>query len=733
MKAHKVKNPDPMLICQQAEEWESKFSANNARGKEMIKFISCGEQWDYGVTEKRRRAGKESLTLNVCKKELKKLMAQNSEIEFSLDVHPTTRESQDYIEESHVFSLLLNNIVLTKDIRENITNTFNKSAHYGYAFGEVSYGRIGNDDLSLYPIYIPHKDPSTGFWDSNASLPTKTDGQYCGIKKMLTRKEIREKITDINEKKCRVTDTDNEVIKYFFRQECKAEFRLLLSGKYKRVDLLTIEDENNFMTKKRLSELKASGDIDEDFEMIKTGMIDKIFYKLICNKIDVDAPVEYPTFDLPVPYHASFSTWTPDNATYTIPVAYELKGAQKLLNFINSQIATQSKNSSSTKWIMKPEHVKTQEQQAMAKEINQTEGAMVFGGDINTIIEKPPAQVSQTLIQMSMSLKQVMDEISGISWVADAQATVLSGEAMDKITKNMRLIHAEALAIHVNFFNCVGKLVGQMLPQIITEERTVVIKKMDGTSDALVVNEYTGTGSLRNNIKDLRNKFEYEIKAGANESMQKQNTVKYLTQAYQISPNLLADTADIYFRNLDCKDSGELSRRAAAKIDPSLIAYSQGDMTKANYDKAQQAQQQAQQKAKSDAVQYDPTYQATVAATAAEHRKADAIQKDADTKRIKELGKIINDEQKNDIQLANVLLTAHNAEADHSVKMAESAMNLNSDMINKMRDVIGDDDMPLQGQTEPGAPNAQGGENPNAPAPNPYEMGGAPDASTPNG
>jgi hypothetical protein len=711
-KSQKVENPSADVVYKQAEEWEAKFSENNNRGKEMIKFISCGEQWDAGVTQKRRNSGKESLTLNVCRKELKKLLAQNSEIEFSLDVHPTTRESQDNVEESHAFSLLLSNIVLEKHIRENVTETFDKSAHYGYSFGEVSYCRKGNDDLSLYPTYITHKDPSTGFWDMNAALPTKVDGKFCGIKKMLNRCELMEKIPKISKTKCKVKEKDNEVIKYFFRQECDAEFRLLMNGKYKRVDLLTCEDENNFMTRERLSELMESGDIDEDFELVKTGKIDKIFYKMVCNRTDVFSPIEYPTYDLPLPFHGAFSVWTPDHHTFTIPYGYELKGAQKLFNFINSQIATQSKNSSSTKWFFKPEHVKTPEQIEAAKEINQKEGGLVFGGDTSTIIEKPPAQLSQTLIQMSMGLKQVMDEINGVSWIADAQSTVLSGEALDKITKNMRVMNEKALAVHVDYFNTVGKLFGQMIPQIITEERTIVIKKMDGTSDAMVVNEWTGTGTLKNNIKDLRNKFDYEIKAGPNETMQKQNTVRYLTQAYQISPNLLQDTADIYFRNLDCKDSGELSRRAAAKIDPTLIQYSQGEITKKVYDEAQQAKAKQQQELQKQAVLNDPTYQATLAATSAEHRKADAFQKDADTKRIKEVGTLINNDQKNEIALAEVLLKAHQGDTKHIIDLTQKSMELNSDMVDKMRDVIGDSDMPLQGATEPGAANVQGGENP---------------------
>lgn len=715
----KIKSPDNELIRAQIDDWESKFKENNSRGAEMISFVSCGKQWMPGVVEQRTRNNKESLTLNIVRKELKKMLSQNAEIEFTIDVHPSTREAKDNIQESNIFSLLMNNIALCENTVRSLTASFDKSAQFGYAFGEVSYRRISNDDLSLYPVYIPHKDPRMGFWDINAFTETKIDGKHCGIKRSLTEKDLKKKgYSDKTLSKCAVQKKDNIVVDYWWREEVDADFYLLKSGVFKRKDLLTYEDKNNLMTKEMLEAIRKTGDINSEYELIMEGKMDKIYFKRICNFIDLDAPVEFPTCDLPVPYHGSFTIWTTDYSSYTIPFGYELKGAQKLLNFINSQIATQAKNSSSDKWLFSAEHVREQSHMANAAEINKKEGGLTFGGDISQIRRERPAEVSMSLIQMSQSLKQIIDEINGAMIDAsNAQQTVISGEALDKITRNMRLMNDDALSKHILFVNDVSKLMGQMIPNIITEERAICVKKKDGSSDTIIVNEALGNGEIKNNIKDIRNKFNYVVKASQNEAMQKENTVRYLTQAYQIQPTLLNDTADIYFRNLDCKDAGELSRRAIAKIDPALIAFSQGEI---NEDEYRMAQQKAQQKAIAQQKQNllnDPTYQASVAEAAAEHRKADAYQKDSDTKRIKTLGDIINDDHKNDIELAKVLLSADQGEAQHAIQVLEKSMDVNNQMIDRMREVIGDDDMPLQGQSEPGAANSGGGENPNPPIP----------------
>lgn len=310
-------------------------------------------------------------------------------------------------------------------------------------------------------------------------------------------------------------------------------------------------------------------------------------------------------------------------------------------------------------------------------------------------------------------MKQVVDEIGGAQIDQNnAQQTVISGVALDKITKNMRVINDEAMADHVLFFNDVGKLFGQMLPRVVTEERTLVVKMKDGTGKPIVINQALGTGEVGNDITDVNNKFEYEIKAGASSDVEKENMVRYLTQAYQIAPQLMSSTADIYFRNLNGKDAGELSMRALATIDVNLVQFSQGLITRAEYDQAMQKQQEQQQQQQKQALQNDPNYQSAVAMSAAETEKAKAAQKNSDTQRIKVLAEAIGKESDRDIATAKVLLQADQGSAAHAVDALNAQLAVNDQMIDRMREVIGDNDLALQGEDQPGAPNAQG-DNPN--------------------
>lgn len=721
----RIKDVDNQLIKAQMEGWKSRFEENNVRGKDMISFITQGDQWDNVAANDRIQANKESLTFNICWKEMKRMKSQIKEIEFSLGMFPASKSAEENVGQTNSFSLLMDNIILEKAVVQKVSETFEKCIDFGYSFGQVDFRRVNNSTLSSYPVYVNHKDPMMGFFDLSAYTKTKIDGQYAGIVRVLTEKELKRKYPRITSSKCQIRPQGNVVVDYWFRQPVDKTFCLLLTGEYKRKDCLTFDDKQNLMTQERLRLLKESDEVDEEIELEVKGTIDCIYFKRICNWINLENPKKFPTDDLPLIYHPSGTYWTPDNAEFTVPLGYHLQGAQKLYNYINSQIATQAKACTSDKYLFGPDHVTTQSQLETARNINKTEGGMSFGGDIATIRRERPAELSMSLIQMAQTMKQVVDEIGGAQIDQNnAQQTVISGVALDKITKNMRVINDEAMADHVLFFNDVGKLFGQMLPRVVTEERTLVVKMKDGTGKPIIINQALGTGEIGNDITDVNNKFEYEIKAGASSDVEKENMVRYLTQAYQLNPQLLATTGDIYFRNLNGKDAGELSMRALATIDVNLVQFSQGLITRAEYDQAMQKQQEQQQQQQQQALQNDPNYQSAVAMSSAETEKAKAAQKNSDTQRIKVLADAIGKESDRDIETAKVLLQADQGNAAHAVASLNAQLAVNDQMIDRMREVIGDNDLALQGEDQPGAPNAQG----DNPSQSPQAQEGEPNA-----
>jgi hypothetical protein len=478
------------------------------------------------------------------------------------------------------------------------------------------------------------------FWDKNALHPTKVDGRFCGFCRSLSDKELIEAYPDIKKANW-LKAKDNKVYDYWWREWEEKEYVTLKSGIQKREDLLTFEDMDNIV---------------KDAERV-TRKVCEIYFQRCCEKKVLEGPDKFPLDDLPLVYHPGLTDWSPKKGDITIPYCEYMTGAQQLHNYLLSQLASQAKNSQGDKYFFGKEHVSTQTEKENAKNINARDGGFTFGGDLTKIRREQPAQLSSTLIDLAQLTKQEIDEINGAMIdTQNAQQTVISGEALDKITHNMESINMYFLAGHITFVNQIGKLYRQMIPRLYTQERTLIVKKKDGSGQAIVINQDVGTGELRNNIKDINNNFYYEITAGPSSVMQKENTIKYLTEVYQINPAMFQATAHIFFRNLQTQDSGELTRIAMAMGDQNLIKYSQGEMTMEEFQQAKDQEMQQKLKQQQQLASMDPQVQSANAVAAAEHRKAAAAEFNSQTNRIKAINDAEQKQQELKLQVVELVM-----------------------------------------------------------------------------
>jgi hypothetical protein len=709
-------------INDQINGWKGYFAKNNMRGKNSVKFC-VGEQWDSNIPEQRAVQNKESLTVNNTKKILKRFKGQANEIEFTLDVAPISKETQENVEETNTFQLLLSSITLNERIRNILSDSLMKCAEYGYCGVEINYDREDRDTLNKIPVLILHKDPSICFWDKDAMHPNKIDGRYCGIERNVSAKEIIATYPKLAKSKI-LKRKSNAMVDYWYREYESREYVLLNTGVYKMKNKLTYDDKNNLAKKSDLSQMEFEDESLKDrLPLEKTEEICFIYYKRLLNDELIESPRKFPTYELPLLYHDGLTSWHPDDGEFTSPLIYDMEGAQKLLNYITSQLATQAKNCSGDKWILSTEHVPNPSQQLSAKKINQYEGAFVMDGDITKIRREQPAQLSQSMIEYSNVVKNQIDEISGaMIGQVNPQQTILSGKAMDKFTHSMNMVNDYIIARHIYFVDTVGCLFKQMIPQIITEERVILIKNKDGSGKSITVNQCTDTGEISNNIKDINNHYEWKIKAGPNSVMQKENIVRYLNQIYQINPQFFQVTGDIYMRSLDTPYAGELERRVAATMDDDLIAYSQGEITKEQYKEAQQKKQEQQMKQHQMMSELDPQVKSANAMASAEHKKAEAAIFGKQTDRIVAESKISKDQQDSDVKLGELMIKAGDQHLSHLIDSTRAASEESQRAIDNARQILSEQQQeaqqqqqqpPQQGQQQEGTGEEQG----NAPTP----------------
>jgi hypothetical protein len=682
-------------IEKQYNGWVDYYRNNTERGKRFLDFVIANKQWDDDVVDNRENQNKESLTFNQVIKHLRRMQAQIGEIEFTLDIAATNDKYLDNVAEQYAFRLALNSILLSDDALNKFREAANKCLTYGWSFAEITFCYENDDTCNLIPDIVIHKDPSIAFWDKNAMNPTKVDGKFCGYCRTLTKQQLEEAYPSLKNASW-IMPTNNRVFDYWWR-ECKdVEYVTLNNGVQKRRDLLTPDE-------KTMIDRKAK---------VKERGIDEIYYQRTCKGKVLEKPRKYPLQDLPLIYHPGMSEWSANDGEITTPYGFYTEGAQKLHNYSLSQAATQAKQLTSDKWLFSAEHVLTQSHKDNAKNINKRDGGLDFGGDIQKIRREQPAQLSQTIVELANITKQEIDEINGAMIdTQNAQQTVIAAKALDKITHNMEAINMYFEAGHIVFVNQIGKSYRQMIPELFTQERTLLVKKKDGSGQTIVINQDAGTGYLINNIKDINNNFHYEITAGPSSTMQKENTVKYLLETYSIQPTnpFFAATAHIFFRNLDSKDAAELERIAMAMGDENLIKYSQGEITLDEYKQAKQQAMKQQLQMQQQMSQLDPQVQSANAIAQAEHRKASADEFNAQTKRMQTMNDAQQKQSELKIKMVDMLMKDGYQTRQQDIDNLRAELDQNQQIIDSIK--MGHDMQMAQGAQDMQAQQAQQGQN----------------------
>lgn len=647
-------------IQEKFQAWNSAYNDNNNRGEVGAAFVFAGEQWDSGVPEDRLSKNKESLTLNQAKKYQDKFISQMKQLEFELNVFPM--QNNLATEELATFRMLFKSSLMSRKTKDAFSKAIENCASFGYAFAEVNFCRDDNETLNSSPCINIYNDQTIAFWDLQAQSPTKIDGRYCGLRNKVSKGTLVSKYPKLANRQ--YIHDENIVIDYWYREEEPAQYIKLKSGVYKRTDLLTAEDKKNvFYDDKQQTD-------------VKDGTKPCIYFMRTCNNKVILKPEEFPTDDLPLVYHPAL-TYYLHKKWMTFPYTYALQGAQKLHNYIYSQIATISKSCAGQKIILSPSHIQNEEQKFYAQNFLGIEGAVILGQEPGQreiqVINSP--ELPASLLQFAPQTSQEMDQISGASMDSQmSDQAVVSGKALSLITHNMTVINTGIISSHILFINDVCKLMKQMLPRVITEERTMLLKVDDSTTEAVTVNEHLPSGLIKNNIKDVANIFQYEIDCGPTTEMQRENTMKSLEFIYN-APFQNPDyqiTKDILIRNLPIPDSAEIEKRLRTTIDPMIIKYGQGKISEDEFMAYQkQAKQQAMQQQMQMRMQ-DPIAKA-------EDNKASAMQYDAETKRMSAASKAATDNAKVNVDMVKVAGSSQLQEAQHAIDVSRLQLEQNAE------------------------------------------------------
>lgn len=285
---------------------------------------------------------------------------------------------------------------------------------------------------------------------------------------------------------------------------------------------------------------------------------------------------EWPSKHLPMVFVDGDSHFI-DGKQYTRSFIQDAKDAQRFINFVGSEIASEFKNRRREQWIGTADNIVGNEQMWRNPELQM--GILIAKPDPKTgmMPQKMPAwDISPALMQNFQRGIQDVREATGfydINTPMDRQQE--SGKALleRKIDGNM-----SAYVNRDNLNQAIeqsGRIMLDLLPGVYGgDERIITLSSKMGKSKTLVLNKRLPDGTIENPLTP--GEFDIEIDTGPSFAVQKSASVDILSQFAQ-NPVTLPLVADLLAQNLDLQCMPQLSERFQTLVPKDILAKENGE------------------------------------------------------------------------------------------------------------------------------------------------------------
>lgn len=637
-----MKHPSIEDIKKCYRMWEAQTASSKQESDEVVSFIQEQQQWSDKVKKLREKNGDECLQINLVQKFIASVKARPRNIELVTGQVPLQAEPSENSEEQRkVFKLLFDELTLNQENKGVFDQGFSQTCDFGMSAYYVEPDYISSSSLNCVPrvkLIPPHADI---YFDTSSTNRTKNNGSQAGFRMQTKASTLRSAYPNSSFGKNKDSNSDVTVYSHFYKvYEREEYFPVDSTGEYKLKEAF-LDSENIDKNKKT-----------------KSREVSNIYFCRVADSGEgeyLESPKKYPItpgFDLlPIVYNYGRSSFIPNRVIFS-PLGSELIDSQRYLNYLVSQTASIAKTTTGDKIFGGPEHVIDDEDAITLSDINKRAGWITLGAAPKDILHIPSAQLPQTLLSGAESAKQMIQEVGGAFINSEAmKVSGVSGVAFDKMFRHQDMLQDPLILAHIDSVNNCSQIVKNMLPYVVTEQRVLYVKKDDTSIDPIVINEYKkGTLTLKNNIKDICNIYDYKVSASVTDDLEKQNAAELALDLMKINPNFVQVLSGIL---VDCFPNSyrdDIVKRIRAAQDPEFIRYIDGDMTLKQYQESSQQKNAQKEKSMLDMQQF--------AAKKAE-KELEIKQFEAESKRIDVASKAQTAEKKVSIEKASALTDMH--------------------------------------------------------------------------
>lgn len=586
---------DEAEVIQKAREdlvlWDGYFGENVVRGKDDMNFV-LRDQWSTVERSEFSRLFKPAMTFNKLYDTTKKVVGEQRKNKPDLIVRSLTGKADQ--KQIDLRADLVRTISYQSQNDLVYQTAFKQALMMGYGAFEISLDYENPRSFNQIIRYELIPDVARTSFDPTAMKPHKGDGNFCARQYLYTKDEFYATYPNVMNA---VSYSDPRslldfqwetrdtivVCKYNRKEWFPLKMILLTTGETVTEDEW-LEMQPEIEMKRQLAESsQVVGDIiRRNIPEVHGERMSKDYkirqYVLTQNQIiEFNA---WPSKYLPMIFVDGDSNFI-NGQQYTRSFIHEAKDAQKFVNYVGSEVASEIKNRRREQWIGTPDNILGNEQMWRNPELQA--GILIAKPDPKTgqMPQKmPPWELSQSLLAQYQRGCQDIREILGFSENEQLQGHDMSGKA-----RRERKLEG-SMSAFVWFDNLnqaieqAGRVVLDLLPVIAGEnERHMVVSKADGRTDSITLNKRIGQGKDGEDILEnaLDNgDYDIEIDTGPSFAVQKDIALEFLQQTLQASPQVFPLIADLWAKNLDVQFMPQIAERFKSLVPPEILAKEEG-------------------------------------------------------------------------------------------------------------------------------------------------------------
>lgn len=570
--------------------WENYFNENMTRGKDDMNFC-LRDQWTAIERSEFTRLFKVCFTFNKMLDPVNKIVGEQRKNRPDLMVRSLNGMSdQDAI---NLRTDIVRSTAYNSQTDLVYQTAFRSALLMGWGAFQIDIDYESPRSFNKIMKYVLIPDATKCSWDPAATKPHKGDGDWCSRQYIMSREQF------------------DATYPYIFNPVSYADPRMFFDSQWETRESVVICDyfvkewypikllklsNNEFVTEQEWEDMQkgikkqkelASQSLESGgvvgktiLDMIPTVVGErqsqeyKIMHYRLLNDMIIDF-AEWPSKFLPIIYVDGNSHFV-EGRQYTRSFIHEARDAQKFINYVGSEIATEIKNRRREQWIGTPDNILGQEQQWRNPELQA--GILIAKPDAKTgmMPQKMPAwDISGQLMAEFQRGSQDIREILGYSESQELQGRDISGKAR----RERKMEGSMAAYVYMdNLSQAIeqgGRVCLDLLPSVLGEDkRNFVVAKKDGKSETITLNKVLPNGSYENKIE--AGDYDIEIDTGPSFAVQKDMALEFFQQTLAANPQSFPLIADLWAKNLDVQYMQQIADRFKTLVPPEILAKEEG-------------------------------------------------------------------------------------------------------------------------------------------------------------